>query len=49
MIPHMQYQRALIQIDTGRRAIARPRRWGVRVAVAVLAAIGICGGLWLAR
>jgi len=45
---HMQYQRALIQIDTGRRTIARPRRWGRRVVVAVLAFF-IGGGLWLVR
>lgn len=46
MIPHMQFQRALIQIDTGRRTIARPRRWGVRVVVAVLSAVVLTCAFW---
>ena len=43
---YLQYQRALIQIDTGRRTIARPRRWGRWVvAIALITSVG----LWLAR
>ena len=43
---YQAYQRALIQIDTGRRTIARPRRWGRWVvAIAMIASVGF----WLAR
>lgn len=46
MMTSMRYQRALIQIDTGRRTIARPRRWGVRVVVAVLSAVALTCAFW---
>ena len=41
---YREYQRARIQIDTGRRTIARPRRWG-RWVVAVIAVAAVVWGM----